>query len=105
MLLTFICNFAPSRGLFSLALYAWFFVMLSASSFTKNAILLNLAIKTFQCSRKRFMIADFDFRHQGLPPLVACFQSIYNTLHLYTLLTCGKFISQLRALSQDFFVC
>ena len=105
MLLTFICNFAPSRGLFSLALYAWFFVMLSSSSFGKNTILLNLAIKTFQCSLERFVIADFNFRHQGFPPLVACFQSIQIASKRYTSWTCGKIISQPRASCQDFFAC
>lgn len=51
--------------------------MLSAASLSQNAILLNLAVEALQSRFKRFVFADFDFRHQGIPPLVACFRGLY----------------------------
>ena len=74
ILSAFVGAFSSSRSFFSFAFSAWFFVVLPATSFSENAILLDLAIKTLQGSLKRFVIADFDFRHQGFPPLVACFK-------------------------------
>ena len=102
ILYTFIGAFSLSRGFFSFAFNAWFFVVFSATNFGENAILLNLTIKTFQGGLKRFVIADFDFRHQGFPPLVACIQNIEILSNSYTSWICGEIISQPHVLCQDF---
>lgn len=52
---------ATSCGLFSFAFYAWLFVVFSTASLGQNAILLNLAVETFQSGLKRLTIIDFDF--------------------------------------------
>ena len=60
-LLTFSHGFAPFSRFFSFSFYARLFVMLSATSFSQNTILLNLAVETFQCCFKRVIFTDFDF--------------------------------------------
>ena len=58
-----------------LALNARFFVMLSATSLSQDAILLDLAVEALQSRFKRFVFADLDFRHQGIPPLRPVFEA------------------------------
>jgi len=60
-LLSFAYGFASSSSFFSFSFYARLFVMLSATSFSQNSILLNLAIETFKRYFKRVIFADFDF--------------------------------------------
>ena len=88
--------FAPSGCFFFfLAFDARFFVMLSTARFSQDAILLNLAVETFERSFKRLVFADFDFRHQGSPPCglflryTACISPM-----LHPSWTCGKIIVQ-----------
>jgi hypothetical protein len=60
-LLSFTGGFAPFSCFFSLAFDARLLVMLSAASFSQNAVLLNLAVETLQSSFKRVVFADFNF--------------------------------------------
>jgi hypothetical protein len=61
MYLSFAGGLAPPGGFFSLAFDARLFVMLSAASFSQNAVLLNLAVETLQRRFKRVVFADFHF--------------------------------------------
>lgn len=65
--LTSALGFTASRGLFPLTLHTRLFVVLSTTSLRQDAVLLNLAIKAFQCSFKRLILADSDYRHQESP--------------------------------------
>lgn len=60
-LLSFMGGFAPFGCFFSFAFDARLFIMLSASSFSQNAVLLDLAVETLQSSFKRVIFADFNF--------------------------------------------
>jgi hypothetical protein len=88
--------FAPSCCcFFFLSFDARLLVMLSTARFSQDAILLNLAVETFECRFKRLVFADFDFRHQGSPPCglflrcTVCISPILNPSW-----TCGKIIVQ-----------
>ncbi len=70
----FASRFATPGSFFAFALDARFLVVFSAASFGENAILLDFTVKALECSLKRFVVVDFYFRHQGFPPLVACFR-------------------------------
>src|SRR5438093_1622224 len=65
----------------------------SASSFSKNTVLLNLAIEAFKCGLKRFMVANPDFRHPGSPPH-GPFSRFTRYRTSYTSWTCAEIIVQ-----------
>lgn len=60
-LLSFMGGFAAFSCFFSFAFDARLFEMLSASSFSQNAVLLDLAVETLQSCFKRVIFADFNF--------------------------------------------
>jgi hypothetical protein len=84
VVLTLTKSLASLCRLFSLALHTRFLVVLAAASFSEDAILLNLAIETLQSCFECFVFADFDFRHQGIPPLVACFGGVLADSFLHS---------------------
>ncbi len=66
-LCAFTCCLASSSSLFSFTLHARLLVMFPATCFCEDAVLLNFAIKAFQRSLKRLILADFDFRQPESP--------------------------------------
>ena len=80
--LTLTRSFTASCGFFSFSLNARLFVVLSTAGFRKDAILLNFAVKAFQRSLERLILADLDFRHQ-YPPSRGLFFEVASSLCLY----------------------
>jgi len=91
--LTLTRSFTASCGFFSFSLNARLFVVLSTAGFRKDAILLNFAVKAFQRSLERLILADLDFRHQ-YPPSRGLFFEVasYLCLYLHTSRACAEII-------------
>src|SRR5579883_491953 len=56
-------GFSLLRCFLLLAFDAWLLIVFAATRFSQDAILLNLAIKAFQGSLERLVLANFNFRH------------------------------------------
>ena len=61
-------DLTQSRLGFSFPFDTRFLIVFSTPCFSEDAILLNLAIEPLESGLKRFVFADFDFRHSVSPP-------------------------------------
>ena len=93
--LSFMGVFAPfCCCFFFLAFDARLLVMLSAASFSQNAILLNLAVEPLESCFERIVFADLHFRHQGSPPYGLFLRCTGTYAILHPPWTCWKIIVQ-----------